>query len=133
METYDYAYCPNPNCFEKLSPDWECYKIRSKSENNIYKCPYCGLEFSCDDLVVTAVPVRNNNKRHVVIKDNKIVGEFSSNHIFKAGDNYYIHVPTKMLKDSRVFSVDKNLEDSVILDIAKNLKEESSCQSRKRE
>ena len=106
MEKYNSINCPV--CNKELSSDWCNYRIKNYEDKNpIYQCPYCASKIKINDCIVSAVDVTGCSKdsRFVIVKNNKVVGNFSYENVFQAGNKQYLHIPEQMLKGGSLYSI----------------------------
>ena len=130
-DTYSWAHCANPLCYEKLSTDWDCYVVNSPFSSTLktYKCPYCNYEWTVNDMNVNSIKVTgfDKNTDFVIVNLNlkKVVGRFSCGHTITVDKDQYLHIPTSLVRDgnAKMFSIDKNLNDEEVI---KKLEEEGN-------
>lgn len=128
MEEFDFTYCPNPNCRVRLSSDWKCYEVGRIEEGVFYKCPYCGVHWSADSMLVNALEIPEEaverKSRVVIIGEGegrgKVVGEFQAEQVFKVkirgADRFFLHIPTKMVcRGQKAFLVPPSLSNEDFL------------------
>lgn len=114
MEKYDFMHCPSILCDYKLTPPWENYCVGTKVDEGeelpLYKCPFCGFEFTANTTYINSVPVeKKQGFQYVLVKKingkTTVAGVYYNEDFVEVAGETYLHIPKDKLTGARMFIV----------------------------